>query len=108
MSEDSSRIPKYTQDLLEELNLSVPKVSIDNYSGKDWERLNNSKVRHLAFLGGMRALVDELLEWQRESTDVGNEDGESVDLHATILDPSGEAHRGVAPVQLARSNPRQG
>ena len=97
------RIPKYTADLLRHLDADTPRVEMGGYSAADWGALTEGQLRAMAYRAGMRALVDELLEWSREETDAEGDDDEPAGLDVQVLDPGGQPHRGVASSHVAAS-----
>lgn len=100
----SDRIPKYTAELLVQLDEKVERVTVEDLSAGGWGAMTESRMRTLAFRAGMRAVVDELLEWQAEEEDDGeapDDSPEPTGLDVQVLDPSGESHIGVASAYLA-------
>jgi hypothetical protein len=102
------KIPKYTYDLLRQLQAEYPDVSLP-LTEKGWGHMDEAAIRQMAFYHGQKALIDMLLQWERESNEVddgddnreaGLEPGE--DVYARILADDGE-YKEMASIPVARA-----
>ncbi len=105
----NEHIPKFTYDLLEQLDEALPRLPLPS-SEVAWGAMSEAKLRQLAFIAGQRALVDMLLDWQRETNGETDEDTdrgtglvEEQDVYGRVLGLNSE-HEGVASVSVARTN----
>tara|TARA_R110000803_G_scaffold39813_2_gene85877 strand:+ start:639 stop:920 length:282 start_codon:yes stop_codon:yes gene_type:complete len=69
------KLPKYTRELIEELDLAIPYVQFPCHL-EGVEELSEKKLRRLAFMVGQRALIDDLLTLLNEDQD-GDRDNNS-------------------------------
>lgn len=75
--EQDERIPRFSHDLIERLDADTPVPQLP-FTVSGWSELGEDRVRQLAFMSGMRAMVDMLMEWAREE----DEDGDDTDTGA--------------------------
>jgi len=112
MAKDDFTIPKYTYDLLLQLDrdYQLPRLPL---TAEGWQHMDEARARELAFIAGQRALVNLLLEWQEESNRV---DGDVEDKVATsgptvydsefgrVLDPSIAGDPDMEPIRVASAS----
>ena len=103
-------LPKYSADLIEQLDKMISRMHMDGLTAAGWGRIDEGRVRQLAFLAGQRALVDLLLGMQREMEEARGDSSETQDidtggpeLYERVFDPSGAEHKNVASVHMAGS-----
>jgi hypothetical protein len=69
------KLPKFTKELIHELDKAVPYVEFPaTLDGV--EELSDRKVRRLAFLAGQRALIDDLLSLTLQDEQDGDRDSD--------------------------------
>jgi hypothetical protein len=98
-------IPKYSNELLEQLDLLVEAPKFPD-SAQRACNLTESEIRRGIWMAAQRALVDSLLQLQEEGdetqSDSGSPSTESGSLLDTpVLDPSGKVRTDVASVYMA-------
>lgn len=98
------KLPRFSMDLIEELDKETPMPSLPLTVG-EWDAFDEAKARRLAFMSGMRAMVDMLIHWAREQED-GDDSDTPVDGErwstGRVVDSFGE-YRRVVSMDMAGS-----
>jgi hypothetical protein len=102
----SDKIPRFSYDLIDLLDKETPAVEIP-MTQRSWGQMSESTLRELAFVAGMRAMVDQLVAWKEE---IENEQGgDNPDPKDDDRGPFGRVlsnglseHRTVPPTIRAR------
>ena len=108
LTDEFDPIPRYTADLIAQLEDQVPKpgVTASENTQKYWINMTEAQVRRHAFSAGQRALLDFIKEWQKE-TEGAKADNQDVEPEAQpdpfgkILDVDGNEHKSVASLHMA-------
>lgn len=104
-------IPRYSYDLIDELDRDTPKVTLPIVASH-WHALDENAMRMAAFQAGRRAIVDELVAArteieetkadERAGTDIARDFSQDSDYGlGQVLGPDGERHQTVASTHVA-------
>lgn len=106
-----STLPRLSTDLVDLLDEQEPKPAFPN-TRVAAVNLDEGQIRLGIWHAARRALIDDLLAQLEEDASDATEAEESTDtedyrsiLDTPILDPSGQIHSLVAPIQVAAARP---
>ena len=106
MSDKDEVFPRYSLDLLEELDSTIAHPQFPK-TQSGIAQVDEAYLRQVSFQAGARWLVDMLIAWHKEWNE-GEDQTDVIDEHdpfGRVFGPDGEPHSRVASLYLAGQVP---